>query len=581
MPRLPTPEDYGSVTPRATRGMARVEADPLGRTLVGISSDLSRMAEEETRKLEDLSVQNMLNELETVDMELTYGDNGYTKTQGQRVLDTPLLKTMPETYTQKITALGAKLTTPRAKAVFETHAGKQKAQFVSRLMHHVAVQSEKAFGQTWEATKARLVTRAVAEPEMLDAHLAKADELITSRMSHDGLKPDSEEAKLLVDTVRGDLVMPAIQKALSGDDAVTARALFNEYKKYLGAKADDFETAVVRLEAETAAVPLAQKALAAYRGGAKSTDVEKMIQDDAGASKVLRDTAQSEYSRLRTAYALDMQDQQGALHLEFMNSPDAATARKIQRSEAFLALPKHLQEQTAGYLRQQVEHQASLERSLRAEGRAMRAEARAEARMAEADKATDPTKYLRYLEIATSPGFAALSPNQIGAYLPELGRDHVNSLQALRKDLLARGQAYKISSPTVQAAVAGLDKDKPLALGLIEANLDAWKARNPGQLPSPEVETAIIGNALMDFSQKMKLGYSMDIPVYQLPRSPSAAAKVGDKWYVVPRGAQPPLAVHVSVPLEVASEVLRRYPNATAEQIKRVWEAQQQKKAKR
>lgn len=484
--------------------MTRVEADPLGKTLMGIGADLGRMAEEETRKLEDLSVQNALNELETADMEMTYGDSGYTKTQGQKVLDTPLLKTMPEAYTQKINALGAKLTTPRAKALFELHAGKQKTQFTSRLMQHVAVQSEKAFGQTWEATKARLVNRAATEPEMLDAHLAKADELIASRMSHDGLKPGSEEAKLLADTVRGDLVMPAIQKALSADDAVTARALFNEHKKYLGTKADDFEAAVVRLEAETAAVPLAQKALAAYRGGAKSTDVEKMIQNEAGANKVLRDTAQSEYGRLRTAYALDMQDQQGTIHLEFMNSPDSATASKLQRSEAFLALPKQLQEQTAGYMRQQIEHQAALARSLRAEARAIRSEARAEARAAAADKYDDPKVYARYLDIVTDRDqLARLKEGHLAALLPELGPQLTKSVLTEHKRVLAEGQRYALPSAPVEAAVAALKPEKKKAAkGLISYQMNLWKDMHPGRIPTEEEQEQIIRSAFMEYTVK-------------------------------------------------------------------------------
>lgn len=509
MPRLPTPEEYGHTSVRPSRGVARVEADPLGRVMMDFASDLGRMAEEETRKLEDLSVQNALNELETADMEMTYGDNGYLKVKGQKVLDTPLLKTMPEAYSQKIAAISAKLNSARARQMFEMRANRQKTHFISRLMQHVATQSEVAFGETWEATKQRLVNRAAVEPEMLDAHLAKADELIGSLINHKGLKMDSEEGKLIAESIRSDIVMPAIKKALATDDAVLARSIFDRYKTYLGTKADDFEVAVKKLEAEAAAIPLAQKAMAAYRGGASNLEVEKMIQEDAGANKTLRDTAQSEYRRLRIAYDLDMQDKQGSIHLEFLASPNAATANKLQRSEAFLALPRVLQEQTVRYMQQQLEHQEAIARSIRAEARAIRSEARAEAAAARAEAAARQSKkeesleaYRRYLDILDNPDFIHMTENQLGAYLPELGEAKTKALIAERRRRLKEGQAFSIPKPIIDSAVAEIKnkEDQKAARGLIQYNLALWKDQNPGRTPTEEEQYRIVRSALMEFT---------------------------------------------------------------------------------
>ena len=64
MPRLPTADDLGTRIARPTRGVVSIAPDPMGGAIAGVANHIGQIAEEETRKLEELAAQDALNTLE-------------------------------------------------------------------------------------------------------------------------------------------------------------------------------------------------------------------------------------------------------------------------------------------------------------------------------------------------------------------------------------------------------------------------------------------------------------------------------------------------------------------------------------
>ena len=97
MPRLPSAPDYPTGNPTPTRGLTQVDAVretpdlATGRVISGIGG----MMQAEAEKLDETVALDALNQLQNKQLDLTYGENGFTKLQGKGVIDGKITSEYP------------------------------------------------------------------------------------------------------------------------------------------------------------------------------------------------------------------------------------------------------------------------------------------------------------------------------------------------------------------------------------------------------------------------------------------------------------------------------------------------------
>lgn len=578
MPRLPAAEDYGVSTPRPSRVVTQVGADPIGRVIQGFGGELSKLAEEEARKVDELSVQNALNDLDNKELELTYGERGYSSKVGNAVLSEPILKTFPDEYKRSADSIAAGLKSNRAREAFMLHASKNGNRFSARVMEHVAQQTEKAREQSITARIATAQNLASTDPTRINESLGKIRIALAEEIKRQGLTPEKhkDEIAVMETAAMGQAVLGAFNTLAGKEDFEGAKALLEDRdtKRWLGDKTDEVDRTLKHMEVKALATPLGQKAFDARNAGLSSADAIKLIQDEAKGNMALAKAAEGAYRDLRMARREDNDEVKGSLYQAFWDNPTRGVMQKTLASREFNSLPEIEQAEVQRTMIKELEHQDALARSRRAEDSAQARMARAEANERYAN---DPAVFSAYLSAAYDPRLGSYTDNQMAALLPVLGKQNVMRLMSASKEMKRQGLNYRIATPAVEAAMAHItDKtEKKVAQGMIEMNLDAWKQANPGQVPTPQQEELIIKNSLRTYVQPVTywgvLKGSEDIPAYKLGDAES-------KFRLTPRGEIPALVVPKSIPEAAVREILSVQPNATTAQVTAAWEKQQAKK---
>lgn len=221
MPRLPTADDLGTRIARPTRGVVSIAPDPMGGAIAGVANHIGQIAEEETRKLEELAAQDALNTLERKRLEMTYDpEKGFSNVTGSAVLNRPLLKEVPEAFDTEINNLASSLKTPRAQAYFKQRAANVKNGMTGDLFRHVALQTDKAHEATEQATIDLQADIAAKDPTRLDSALAIAGETAAKAIARLRLDPSKDGAQIAMLTQRaqGRVVMSAIRAMMSAEN---------------------------------------------------------------------------------------------------------------------------------------------------------------------------------------------------------------------------------------------------------------------------------------------------------------------------------------------------------------------------
>lgn len=171
MARLPAPEDYALSTPSPSRSITDISPVRENPDLLTgkVMQDIGAMIEQKTAEYDDLAAQTALNKLQEKKLQLTLGDQGYHKLQGDQVLQQDVLGNYSAQLKQETEALTAGLNTARAKARFQEGAAQTLLQLRTGILTHVTSEAEKALDAGAIAS-----IKAAAESAALQANDPKA-----------------------------------------------------------------------------------------------------------------------------------------------------------------------------------------------------------------------------------------------------------------------------------------------------------------------------------------------------------------------------------------------------------------------
>lgn len=226
MPRLPAPEDYGTSIPRPTRGfvdLPNVQPDLYtGKVMAGIGV----MMEQEAEKIDDALAQDALNQLQDQQLDLTYGDNGFTKLQGTQVTDRPVVQEYSDKMRITTEGLAAKINSPRVKQKFQLAAADVTRGFKQKLAFHTTAQVEKIKEQAFFGGAA--TAQRMAGEGDLDGAVKHMAPLLAAAVAEKGLTGDA--AAMFARETMGAVYAANISKLLDSDRPLEAKAVLEANK---------------------------------------------------------------------------------------------------------------------------------------------------------------------------------------------------------------------------------------------------------------------------------------------------------------------------------------------------------------
>lgn len=203
MLRLPAPEDYGISSPRPSRGVTEISPVQVRPDLATgkAMQDIGLLMQQEAEKLDETVALDALNQLQNKQLDLTYGDNGFTKVQGKGVIDRKITAEFPTQLQTEAERLAGTINSPRARAAFEARAGSVMRGFKANVYTHAAKETETYHVQTEEARisttgQAANLAAARGDVESVAKELTAARETVEGAIRRRGLEgPQADELR--------------------------------------------------------------------------------------------------------------------------------------------------------------------------------------------------------------------------------------------------------------------------------------------------------------------------------------------------------------------------------------------------
>lgn len=558
MPKIPAPEDYGSTTPVPTRGVVNIHPDQTGKVISSIGDALGEKVKEETNRLEDLSAQQELTALEKKRIELTYGDTGFTNVLGGDVLKRKLQDEVPAELDKAISAAEARLQSPRAKELFKLRAAGVRNGLSADVFRHVAAQTDHAFEQAEKDQIETAIAAVKVDPSRLDEKLAEMQ--VLSRKSAYRTGSGQDGAAAMFGRIRQNMVVDVLQSMIAGENpnALAVKAFMDRNKEAIPEEAAKKAEGIVADKTRyTLATGFAEGLVTAYKNGTPMSEITASIPLQANGDEKLDREIREQLRFGMAAIKEEEEVAEGAITGRFMMAQGLVNRRKekaaIMASNEFINLRPGQKDNVIRYMENTLN-------SMESHAWAAESHARATA----GAKGDSLGAFARYADLYADPNLATMDDRRIMSFAKEIGEGNTKSLLARKRELVKGASSFDFNNDQISGALSGLKKrDADAAKGIIYSNLQAWKEANPGKIPSPDEQGALLRQSMATYSAPGIIYGTNDTPLYRLE------ADTDYRPVFTGRGA--PVAVKKDVPLNEAKTVLGVNPALKGEDVLRVW----------
>lgn len=489
MAKLPSPEDYGTSLPQATRGITNIQPDiSMGRAIAGIGE----LFKQEADKLEDVAAEDALNKLREKRIEMSVGEGGFSTLKGGQIITQKPLDIYPKKFDQEADAIGATLHGSRAKARYAQARSAERARFGENLFNHVARETDTYAGDTAKASvsvEAKTLSLGYSDQATVASSFGRLNQVVATEAARLGLTGPALEA--YQSEVMGAGHSAILSAAMAKEDSTYAKNYLDANKdKMTKQQIDHFAPLVQKASDFEGGKALGLEASAMLESGKPANEVEAYLVKKS-TSPGMMSVAQGTLGQLTQAKTAATREASGSLTLEFSKSPSQLTMGQIVKGESFNALPKDEQARMHEFMRHQVQSGQD-----RARGLADRAESKNRQKWDE-----NPEALTRYSEIADSDELLKMTTAQVYSLVSEVGPRMASSLESIRKTRVSTGQkaSYdpvlikEATPPELLKAQTPAAKQKLAVFNSINARqLYEWKDRNPGKAPTIEQQTELL-----------------------------------------------------------------------------------------
>lgn len=515
MPRLPAPEDFGMSAPRASRGVTEI-SPVVGRPDLATGKamqDIGALMQQEAEKLDETVALDALNQLQNKQLDLTYGDNGFTKVQGKGVIDRKITAEFPTQLQTEAERLAGTINSPRARAAFEARAGGVMRGFKANVYTHAAKETETYQQQAFQGAVATGVK--AAEAGDFAAGVSHVLPVLEAEIARRQLPQDAAD-DLRRETL-GAVYSTGITKALTDGRPAEAKALLETASPWMTPKQTEHFGKMVK--EQTSYDKAGQLADYARASGMTEAEAYTYFRKEAAGDKDTAETAKGIFGQYRAMQDRDDAKTLAPLQLTFLEQGgNFAAQAKIIKSPGYINAPERVQVQIRDYMT--------------SHARAMQSFGRSEEAYWENKKATDPEVLVAFGNIANSPEtLVQYDDAQLQvAMLPVLGKVMTSKLLQYKHQVAGEAQKFKIPKDLVEQAMppelqkpkTGVQaQQKDRFDGLVTEGLMDWKLANPGKQPDQQQQKEIIAAAARQISTPGMIFGTNEYPAYAFKPMPN------------------------------------------------------------
>ena len=236
MPRLPDFTDLGErQQPRVGR-IARNAPEPSrageieGRAISGLGETLNAV-DREMARIDNLRAEDAFNQIREAQLDLSIGDDGFTKRKGSEAIDPKLFKDYEGRFKSVEDKIASSLLNERQREFFKKRSNVARLEFKQGLINHVTREkdaySKDVFDSTLKLESANAIDRHTDRAAVALSR-TRIDEAINKEADREKWPP--EQLTLVKQTVASGIHKGTIMRMLANDNDLSASAYYQKNK---------------------------------------------------------------------------------------------------------------------------------------------------------------------------------------------------------------------------------------------------------------------------------------------------------------------------------------------------------------
>lgn len=203
----------------------------VGKAMENLGDDIFKAQQQ----ADHVRVEDAFNQLRQKQIELTFGDQGYTNLRGGNAVNRPLLKDYGQAFDKSAADIANTLGNDNQKRAFALRAAGARLQLSEGIMRHVEQESTEYAKSTLDGTVTSETQLAEANwnrPEMLLSSVARLNNAIDAYAQRPDTRMSPEEVQAAKDRAQASIFHAAVRQALSQSPDL-GRQAFNLYSDKL------------------------------------------------------------------------------------------------------------------------------------------------------------------------------------------------------------------------------------------------------------------------------------------------------------------------------------------------------------
>jgi len=497
MPRLPTIDDINRVAPQPDFTVAQFRGDLAPQALKHLGRTVERTADmvrEFHDEIEEKRAMEAVVELRRRQNLMTVGESGYARLRNGAATHEGVFKKYQDLH-KSVTEDLSKNLSPRARAMFQQKATSERENFEAGFLTHAMredISHTDEIFKSQTAMHAETMSAIYDNPELVLRERAAQQANIARYLEKTGVRDPAVVEHITQQSLAAGHES-IIRAYIATNNTAAAKQYLDGVKHEIPTTTEKaLNTLLKPAIADQAGRGVAEKMFEMYRSGkgALAIQQEKLKLTEGMSPETLR-VADNIYGDLVTAVDKDTKKAKGALLLRAMGGETITESQIAEVAQTNPALAATLRKQLDALKKGSVDGKPASLSSMSIYARTM-------------DK-------IRNGEIE--------SAEEIGELAGVLKNADVKSLISAFNSRENAANKFKIPKTLIDAGRpkgANTTANKEAYKGFIEQKLQDWKDQNPGRVPTPEEQRAIIQSAGEEHVEVNKYWFNSETPAYKL-----------------------------------------------------------------
>lgn len=535
MPKLPNPDEIQRVAPRPNTNVAGYRPGIEGAATREFGDNISRIADVEIKRLDELKAADAETELMRKELELSAE---YRQVKGGDVMKPDFHKNFQDKYNIRTSEIESGLSTPAQKARFQQLAKKRSVSFDASRITYAMGEADRFETNQHEARVQVLTDGATAQyanPDVVAANALSLNEEVVKWGIKQGMN-DPAIASAFHKKVNGDYYSALIEKAITSNDTSTANTLYAASSQFLSEAQNKSIANQLKVGNDyTAGQALAVEAQAMVTAGKPMAEVEAYVVNNAKTPGAYN-AAQTIFGNFQQANEKAQKESLGTVYMLYEENGSNGRAKQAVLSSPLYAKLTDLQRaDVIKYMELDVRQDAAEGRAQRSEGRAIEAYNEAKADRKKLFKSQETMAGV-YRVMSNPEILKATSVEEIMSNTDKIGPENVKLLIAAKKSLETDEVKPKIDKSLRDSAKPNpKDRDameNDAYEALVEIGLMEFQRLHKGKQPTLEEQQNILRNANAEYNVSGKWS---SLKAYEMPSKEAQQIEARAKQLIIMR----------------------------------------------